>query len=273
MDISQSFYVAKRPFIMGFANEELRQLFLEGYTPQSGFAISDAREKTFFIFCSGHRFVAEFFLRSGEKAGFRITGRPVVMSQNDTVRVLSEDKKIFGLDPKYMVYQQDWEVINSVSPLGFKEVLAFLGVDAPACEQKEENSTDDTAAKEEELARRAMAQLFYEVQGEVIENEREFFNGNLLKVSYSKVLTVTQNKNEASVFAFCTGALSDDVVSKLAEGKPFSVTLKNDKSGSVKILRYSAAEELLYCSTFISLDDIAAEGVLQEKENVGRCAG
>lgn len=269
MDINQLFYVVKRPFIMGFANEELRQLFLEGYTPQSGFAISDARKKSFFIFCSGHRFNAEFFLRSEEKAGFRIFGDAQIMSQNDTVRVLSEDKKIFGLDPEYMVYQKDWKVINSVSPFEFKEVLAFLGVDATVSAQVEENPTDNTAAKEEELARRAKAQLFYEVQGAVIENEREFFKGNLLKVSYSRVLTVTQNKNEASVFAFCTGALSDEVVSKLAEGKPFSVTLKNEKSGSVKVLRYSAAEELLYCSTFVSLDDIAAEGVLQEKENVG----
>ena len=269
MDINQSFYVAKRPFIIGFANEELRQLFLEGYTPQSGFAVSDARRKTFFVFCSGHRFIAEFFLRSGEKAGFRITGRPAIMSQNDTVKVLSEDKKIFGLDPKYLVYQQDWEVINSVPPYGFKEVLEFLGVDAPESEQSKETSTEDTSAKEEELRRRAKAQLFYEVQGAVIENEREFFKENLFEVPYSKVITVTQSKDEASIFAFHTGALSDEDASKLTEDKPLSVTLKNEKMGSVKIQRYSAAEELLYCSTFISLDDIAAEGILQEKENVG----
>ena len=269
MDINQNLYIAKSPFVMGFALEETRQTFLKGYTPQSGFSISDARRKEFFIFCSGHRFGAEFFLRSGEKAGFRIKGRPQVMSQNDTVKVLSEDKKIFGLDPKYMVDQQDWDVINTVSPRNFKGVLEFLGVDAPQTEESEENDPAENNFKRLAMEQRRLAALFYDVQERIIDHEREFFKKNLFVIPYSKILTVTQSKEEKSVFAFEIGLVSDSLAAKLASDKPLKITLKNEKSASVNILRYSAAEGLLYCITSAPLDDIPQNGILQERENVG----
>ena len=259
MDLN-NFFAAQKPFILGFARENTREIFLKGYSPLTGFSIG-ARGDKFVIFCSGHRFNAEYFKRNQEKAGFRIFGDAQIMSQNDTIKSLSEDKRIFGLDPKYIIHQQNWDVINTVNPYNFNAVLSFLGT-----EQNAADSADD--AREEALAQRKRAAMLYDVQDRLIEQEREFFKTNLFTLGFTEVLPVSQGAEDGVVFAFKVGLLSDKQVGLLKENAPLKVGLKSGAVGFVTFLRYSSAEGLVYCSTSIALEDILTPGTLTESENV-----